>query len=998
MTEEKVHRIIAGSLLVVMLAVYILTAAPTLSFWDCGEFITCSYIMGIPHPPGSPLLSLIGRVMSLVPFHDFRGPGASEIAYRVNMIDVILGALTVMLTYLIMIRLIRRFRPFESRLDTAIAMFTAVMTALMAGFANDFWENSIETETYMPSLFMQMVTLWLVLRWEERRDDPKAVRYLFCSAYILGLGNGVHLTVLLIAPTLFLIVLFTKPEWFRHTRLWTYTAGLFIVAELIKLFAGLGVQYGLMAAFALFAPLVLFRMFRGARDVWKLTFLGFVFCGSLYIIGFSVYPTVMVRANKSPAINEGNPDNWERYKLYITRDQYGQENMYTGMFVRKASFHYQFGCMYLRYLIQQFPIWGPTVTLTFENDRSPDQSGPTHVEHDVYLPVLLLSVLLYGLYTHGREDWRTMAPLLLFFAASSVGLVLYLNMENPQVRERSYFFLGSYYIIMYWIGFGIWGLITDIREWVAVKQPKAVVPAVTALCVLFGTLVPSSVLSRHIDPHFTNWEVHDRSHDWMPYDYAYNILVSCEPNAILFTNGDNDTFPLWYLQEVKGFRKDVRLVNLSLLNTDWYILQLKHETQPIPGEFTPDGKPVHNETLPIEYSDEFITDKLCGRDEAAMSIRVWPVEGQEVSVAGITWNLPAALRIPMGGGETLGMIRVQDVMVLNIIRWNDWKRPIYYAVTVSGQNRIGLDPYLSMEGMVYRLVREPAGEDEILVNVPVMHENVMETYQYRSLDDPEIYKPPNTLKLVTNYFIGFAQLCERYASAGDQENAVKAAWGAINRTPNDFRKRAMIYQALLGARMTGPVREFVEWEMEGGEWRNDRANRVLMYRLLHAGRMNDLLSELIEIELAKPDFMEGGDEALEERLQIYALLNQSGKKALADSLVALEQEMLKKKTNDPAALIAFGARLIQSSLDDQAKKLLGELTAARPDDIDAWQTYIAALYGTGDYEGALEALDHLLTLTPDDASLKQTRELLLRMSGRNGADSLPPALRSPAEE
>ena len=146
-----------------MLAVYLMTAAPTLSFWDCGEFITCSYIMGIPHPPGSPMLSLIGRVFSMIPFYDFRGNGTQEIAYRVNMFDVILGALTVMLTYLIMVRLIRKFKPpTGDRFEDAVTMFCAVITAFMIGFSDEYWNNAVETETYMPSLFMSMLAVWLV--------------------------------------------------------------------------------------------------------------------------------------------------------------------------------------------------------------------------------------------------------------------------------------------------------------------------------------------------------------------------------------------------------------------------------------------------------------------------------------------------------------------------------------------------------------------------------------------------------------------------------------------------------------------------------------------------------------------------------------------------------------------------------------------------------------------------------------------------------------------
>lgn len=868
------------TLFIIMLAIYLMTAAPTLSFWDCGEFIACSYIMGIPHPPGSPMLSLIGRVMSLVPFYDFRGEGTDEIAYRVNMIDVFLGALTVMLTYLIMVKLFRRFRPLTGKkIGDAVAMFCAAVTAFMAGFSNDFWENAVETETYMPSLFMSMVALWLTLRWDERKENPSSVRYLFLAAYILGLGNGVHLTVLLIAPTIFLIVFFGKPEWFLHKKLWIYLFLFMVAGFVIKSLTGFGIQYLSIGLFALLTPFILQILYMKENEVWKTTLLGIILCGSLYFIGYSVYPTVMVRAGKSPSINEGNPDNWARYKLYMSRDQYGPGNMYKGMFTRKADSSYQFGYMYLRYLIQQFPIWGPGFEVTFENDRSPETPNPVRLVKSVYLSVLLVSLLLYGLYTHSREDFRTLIALLLFFFASSIGLVLYLNMDNPQVRERPYFFLGSFYIIMYWLGIGIWGVITDINDWLQSKnKSRMVLPATIILFVVFGTMPPAAVLSYHIDPDFNNFEVHDRTHDWVPWDYAYNILTSCEEDTILFTNGDNDTFPLWYLQEVKDIRRDIRIVNLSLLNTDWYILQLKHE----------------GVTIPIKYGDDFIEKDLCGRDEPSLTRRIWPLEGRDMTAAGITWRLPNYHRIPISASETLGMIRIQDEMVANIIHWVNWTRPVYFAVTVAVENKIGLQDNLSMEGMVYRLVKEKAQPGDILVNVPVMHRNVFEKYQYRSLDDPTIYKPPNTIKLVTNYFIGFAQLCDEYAEVGDAENAVRAAWGAIQRTPNDYNKRLLLYQAFIIARMNEPLDEFIEWEMTSREFKDSMSNRVLMYRVLAAGGMNEKLKELLDMELSAPDFMDDHNGTMNDRLQIYALLNIVGDIQRADSLVKAEQKKSKE--------------------------------------------------------------------------------------------------------
>ncbi len=961
-----------------MLVIYLMTVAPTLSFWDCGEFITCSYIMGIPHPPGSPLLSILGRVFSLIPFHDFRGLGNEEIAYRVNMIDVLLGALTVMLTYLVVVRIFRKLRQAGTRLEEAITMFAATVTAFMAGFSNEFWENAIETETYMPSLFMQLTALWLVLKWLDRKDDLRTVRYLFLAAYILGLGNGVHLTVLLMAPTLFLIVLFAKPDWFRHANLWGSLVLLLAVAGIVKLFTGLGIQYLVMAAFAIVSPPILYKMYKKEAQAWKVTLLGMIFCGSLYIIGFSVYPTVMVRAGKSPAINEGNPDNWNRYTLYIERDQYGQDNMYVAAFNRKSSFGYQFKYMYLRYLLQQFPKWGPTVEAVFENDRSADSPGPVSIVHYVPISLLLISVLIYGFYTHARLDFKTFFALMLFFIGSSIGLVIYLNMDNPQVRERAYFFLGSYYIIMYWIGFGIWGIIYDLYDWFREKgkMPAARV-ATMSMFLCFGSLVPFSVLSNHIDPKFNHFEVHDRSHDWMPWDYAYNILTSCEKDAILFTNGDNDTFPVWYLQEVMGFRRDIRVVNLSLLNTSWYILQLKNEMAPFIREGSGESDGINGKTLPIKYEDEFIEKTLCGRDEPALMRRLWPVEGKDVNMAGITWRLPTYHRLDAGGGEIVGMIRVQDEMVASIINWNNWERPIYFAVTVATENKIGLDDHLAMQGMVYRLEKVPAPKGQILVDVPTMADNVFDRYQYRSLDDDSIYKPPNTIKLVTNYFIGFAQLCERFANDGDRENAVKAAWGAINRTPNDFDKRLLLYQAMLSHDMIDEIVDFVEWESGTIDFRASQANRTEFYRILAAYGAEDLTLDLIKQEIAAPDFYTDPTGTARDRMKVYAILNILGEYALSDSLMKGDTFPV-AKGDGVNARIDRVHDLIRKDKKEEALTAARALIKDYPDNILALKAHIGALAGTGRYEEVLQSLEHILELDPDDSAVQETRDIMMK--------------------
>ena len=450
---------------------------------------------------------------------------------------------------------------------------------------------------------------------------------------------------------------------------------------------------------------------------------------------------------------------------------------------------------------------------------------------------------------------------------------------------------------------GILGLITDMNALLTKKNKfSMVVPLTLVLFVLFGTLPPVAAFSRHIDPNFTNYEVHDRTHDWISWDYGYNILVSCEKDAILFTNGDNDTFPLWYLQEVAGLRKDVRIVNLSLLNTPWYILQLKKESAPIPGGYSDDSLKIIGNTIPIGYSDEFIEETLCGREEENLARRVWPVEGKYVTFAGITWELPAYHKFPVSDGEFIGLLRIQDVMVFKIIDWVNWTRPIYFAVTVASENKIGLQYHLAMEGMVYRLVPEKAKPGEFgTFNTAVMDRNVFEKYQYRSLADPTIYKPPNTLKLVTNYFIGFAQLCEEYAANGDKENAVRAAWGAINRTPNDLQKRILLYQLFTINGMEDSVDEFIDWEMTSEE---------------NAGNYDSLMK--------------------------------------------------------------FGTLLLSKNLMRQAYRIFTDLVTENPDDVEALKAYVATVYSVGEYEKALDAINKIIELAPDDTSVQQTRDILLR--------------------
>ena len=297
---------------------------------------------------------------------------------------------------------------------------------------------------------------------------------------------------------------------------------------------------------------------------------------------------------------------------------------------------------------------------------------------------------------------------------------------------------------------------TAILEWVqdAFHKNGGVKKALYAAFILSCMLmVPINLLAN-------NYHTHDRTGNYVAYDYSYNILQSCEPNAILFTNGDNDTFPLWFLQYVYNVRRDVRVVNLSLLNTKWYIKQLKHQEPKVP----------------ISLKDEEI-EQLSIMEWKKQSLRIpVPKDVYIESLSDLNEKRKNALieKIPdeinVQVAPTLGSraIRIQDFMVLNIIYANKWKRPITFAVTVSNQNQINLDSYLRMDGLAFKLVPY-SGK---FLSEQKLETNLFEKFQYRGLDDPDVYYLPNVLGLLQNYRAAFINLAREYLLQQENEKMV----------------------------------------------------------------------------------------------------------------------------------------------------------------------------------------------------------------------------------
>jgi len=656
----KDKNIVGGLVFLISFGVYLKTMAPTVSFWDCGEFIATAYTLGVPHPPGAPLYILVGRVFTmLLPFW--------EVARRVNFISVVTSSLAIMLLYFVIVRLIERLKLVE--VPKWCAYVAGAVGALSLAFTHTFWFNAVEAEVYASSIFLTLLAIWLALVWAERHGSPHADRLLLFLAYLLGLSGGVHLLCWLTVPTVLLLIWFTDRRPLKDFRL-------------------LGT--GLL----------------------------------LFALGYSTYLAILIRAGLDPSINENDPSTIHNFIQFLQRKQYGSESMILGMFHRKASFSYQFGDMFLKYIFEQFPFPVPKWTVVF---HAADGQSP----YPVLVPLIPLLLAIFGMYYHARRSFKDFLVFFIFFLVTGVMLALYLNMPQPQPRERHYVFVGAVAGLALYMGIGAMGLLDLFARNAKKKSTLTILSA----CFL---VLPVELLVSH-------YHTHDRTGNYIPYDYAYNLLISCEPGGILFTNGDNDTFPLWFLQEVEGIRKDVRVVNLSLLNTPWYIKQLR------------DYEP----KVPINLSDSYIDNRL--------EPKIWPKD-RKMELAGLSWELQGCAVYRPPYGEPIHFFRIQDLMILRIIQQNNWKRPIYFAVTVSEDNKIGLQDYLVMEGMVYKLVRT---KGKGRVNITRMRKNLFEKYRYRGVSDPKVYKDEDTIRLLGNYRAAFLQLAYAYYQKGRHREALE---------------------------------------------------------------------------------------------------------------------------------------------------------------------------------------------------------------------------------
>lgn len=539
--------------------IYRLTMAPTVSFWDCGEFIATNHKLMIGHPPGAPLYQIIAHLFTLL------ASSPEKIAFWSNMTSVVSASITVGFLYWTLLHLTQQIGHNEK--PTWRHHLASSVGALCYCVCDTAWFSAVESEVYAMSMLVASIIVWASIRWYECTTPQQGYRWILLIALLGGMAPCIHLMALLALP--------------------------------------------------FFAVLFLFRKFKERKqDIsqrWIIPTLPIA--SLLFVVGLSPMLVIPLRADNRMPINEGDPSSLQSFRSYLSRDQYEKapliypriwrqrpndatyyrywsgnhghyktpngEEVYDPNLIDNLQFFtsYQLQYMYLRYFLWNFsgryndrmglgslqngqfitgipPIdkllvgtgkWQPRDSMLRERQS-----------HTAYFLIPLL-LGLWGLiyqYRNKATFWSTIT----LFLLSGIGLAVYLNMPCYQPRERDYAYILSFYAWCIWIGIGT----IAMTDWASKRHIPTVLIFVVALSV------PLLMVTQ-------NYHSHNRSHNYVARTTAWNTLNSCNKNAILFCIGDNDTFPLWYLQQVEGIRTDIQIINTSLLSTHWYTEQIAYQ-------------------------------------------------------------------------------------------------------------------------------------------------------------------------------------------------------------------------------------------------------------------------------------------------------------------------------------------------------------------------------------------------------------------------------------
>ncbi len=814
---------------VVSLLTYALTLEPTVSLWDCGEFIAASYKLQVVHPPGAPFFLMLNRLFSLFASSPDRVP------LLTNFQSALFSALAAFVLYWTVLFLLDRG---GRGLDETAKILSAVLGALVFTFTDTVWFSAVETEVYALSTFLMAVSFWVMLRWERTYPSPGHWRYWVLLGYLMGIAVGVHLLSMVVLPIMGLVYYFTMKgdTPFRWKKFLMAVAGgvlafgvLYVgnlrilpwAASQVDLWAvnGLGLPYwsGVIAFLVLLmiglVALAWYFQYRKPRPLWN----ALVWAYLMSLLGVTSYAMVVIRSMADPPIDMNSPEDIFSLRSYLNREQYGDRPLLRGpSFVaspvrytegemwyvphhgryeptghklapeyRKSDltwfprlgdrrddrvraykqwlglrdgekptfsdnirffFTYQLGHMGWRYFAWNYlgrqndiegrgePHQGNWITGIDWLDRArvgayalwPDWMKANWAYNPLWMLPFLLGLL--GMWYQYRKERGGFWYVFAFIFMTGIALIVYLNNPTNEPRERDYTLVGAFYGFAMWVGIGGAAFYAWLRK--KVGSGVGVLPIVALLALTFA--MPAWVASRE-------WNDHDRSGRYLIRNLAYNILMSCDSNAILIVNGDNSTYPVWYLQEVEGVRTDVRVVNYQLLGSGWYVERLSKDAH---------GHDAIRFSLPMDAirRDEFMLAfyrpmkggdrpmdlrkvlRFMGSGDPRSRVMVsdgksypyyptrrfyLPVDEEAALRSGVLRKeelpyAPDTIYFSIGNRNQLYH---NAIMMLDIIASNLWDRPISMVITSGGHVLMGLMPYARQRGYVYTItpLRKPEG-------------------------------------------------------------------------------------------------------------------------------------------------------------------------------------------------------------------------------------------------------------------------------------------------
>jgi len=652
--------------------IYYATLGPTIAFWDTAEYVAAAKVLGIPHPPGNPLFVIMAHVFGLLPV-------AAGYAARINLFAAVTSATAAGFWFLISDRWLRNITPYRP-LRLAAAFAGTLVGATMWTVWN---QATVNEKVYTLSLLSMAVVMWVAVHWADDEPGPHRDRWLVLIAYLVTLSSTNHMMGVLAAPAVAIYLLWT--DWRAALRPWVLLLGWLTLIAVSGTWTLMieGTDTGIVIGVVTLG-LIGYAIARDARN--PLLYVGIL----AVVVGISLnYLFLPIRAGQFPAINEGEPTTWQALLDVLNRVQYGKPPVTE----RQADFLSQIG-NYLQY-------WG----WQFARDWRVGTSAAT----------LGFSALgLGGLWALIRRDRRAGVAAITLLGTLTIGLIFYLNFrygfsmhpDQPalarEVRERDYFFVCSFAYFGTLVALGFGALLQALADRFPQRGSMAA----------WGPGWP--LLALAVVPLLGNRLTASRAQETTPHDFAVDLLQSVEPYAILITAGDNDTFPLWFAQEVEGVRRDVTLANLSLLNTDWHLRQVRRRQA---SEFEL-GKAI---PLWQAETDRIRVVRFGPLADSSQSPWIRPtgpaftLSDQELDSLPEIMPMPAqryfrvdSLEMELGG-EYLQRGTLATIL---LIRDNLRKRPIYFSWSAGGMpdQELGLTPYLVTEGLVRRLSPTPVRE------------------------------------------------------------------------------------------------------------------------------------------------------------------------------------------------------------------------------------------------------------------------------------------------